>query len=109
LTGHASYTNNNLYNDGVVYQRDYVFDAVSSTVNNYSAHQVNLVVAENEVPLYGLLDREYPNLSVSTEVQQDADTHILIPSTFDLAKSNPSQVITGWTRYDNVLVKIYKK
>jgi hypothetical protein len=108
VTSYMRYTNNNLYNDDVVYARDHTFEAVRDTINKHSAHTVNLIVTENEMPFYGLLERDYSNLVVGVQKQKSADTVILIPSTFHITKELvPSQVITGWTRHNNILVKVY--
>jgi len=107
-TGHTHFVNSNLYNADIVHSRDHTFEAVSSTVNQYSGHTINLVVSENEIELYGLLGREYPNLVVSQTVAKGVDTVILVPSTFDKKDSTPSRVITGWTSQNNVLVKIFE-
>lgn len=110
ISGHARYVDSNLYNADTVYAHNYVFRAVCTAVNERSAHRINLVVPEAERPFYGLLEREYDGLTVTTDAQKkNVDTWIFIPETFDQKTGTPTRVITGWTRDDNVLVKIYEK
>jgi 4-amino-4-deoxy-L-arabinose transferase-like glycosyltransferase len=110
VSGHIRYVDNNLYNADVVYAHNHVFEAVRTAVNERSAHQVDLVVPQAEQAFYGLLEREYDGLTVTTDIQRKGfDTWIFVPETFDQKNGVPTRTVTGWTRNNNVLIKIYEK
>ncbi|MDR1197362.1 MAG: glycosyltransferase family 39 protein [Candidatus Nomurabacteria bacterium] len=108
FSNYALYVSDELYDKDVVYGQSLVFSVVKETVNDLSAHDVNLVVSNDELDFYRLLEKDYPNLKVRTEIERSAETKILIPSTFEKNYAIPNLAKFSNTADKNVLVKIYQ-
>lgn len=109
FVGRGAYIGANYYDAKVVNERNLAFEAARQEVNSLSAHKVNLVVAEDQLEFYNLLEKSYPSLDVTSTVIPNFETRILLPGAHDQLSSTPTKVVTSEQRTDNVLLKIYQK
>lgn len=109
LTGRTTYLNANYYDAKVVYDRNLAFEAARGQINSLSAHKINLVVPDDQLEFYNLLEKSYPQLEVTNKLVSNSETQILIPGTFDQKSAAPTKVVTSGLKNDPVLLKVYQK
>lgn len=109
IVGRNAYTEANYYNAKVIDERNVVFEKTREQINSLSAHQVNLVVPEEEVEFYGLFEKSYPSVVVTEKAVTSYDTQIYLPGTHDKTTNVPSKIVTSSDKDDALLLKIYQK
>lgn len=109
IAGRTSYVDANFYDKKVTEPRNIVFEAAREEINSLSAHKINLVVPEQEIEFYGLLESSYPELTVTNKVYDDHEIKILTPGTYEQIGSTPNKIVTSSHKEGAVLLKIYQR
>lgn len=103
------YYMSNTYFSAIVSEFSQEPTAVRRAVNDRSAQKINLVVTKDQLDFYRLLEREYPNLTVTTEPAGKPDSLIVAGTSSGISKQAPYRLVTSSRATDSLLLKIYEK
>lgn len=109
LVGRNAFVGANYYDIRVTNSKNTAFEATREQINSLSAHDIKLVVPEDELEFYSLLENDYPLLKVTKEYSSKYETQILLKGTFDQTTKLPTKIVTGSSKTDSMLLKIYQK
>ncbi|MDR1970144.1 MAG: glycosyltransferase family 39 protein [Candidatus Nomurabacteria bacterium] len=101
----ARYIQNHNYNATVIYHYSQEYSAVR-TVLAKKNDVTTLIVAPDNKKFYDILQNDFPNLKVMTELKEGS--HSIVLGSANIQNENvPTQIVTSWRRDGEVLLRVY--
>ena len=96
------------YNSAVVYGYNLEFRLARQEVRQRSQDNLTLVVSDDQLEFYKLLQNDFPHLTVTNKLPKDQPTTLVLASSgLVKAKQLPAKIITSWHSIDPVLIRVY--
>ncbi len=109
-TSLIQYLNNQNYSSTIAYEYNVEFRMARQEIRSRSNEKMHLVVSHDQLAFYQVMQRDYPNVSVTDELGKIDTTTMVLASSGQIEKKVlPSKIITSWHSNDPVLIRIYSK